>query len=347
MPWISSDEFYVTTWEINGYLPNSVPGNNENYPTVTWYSTNPSNTENGPPVLGWSAVVNTDADDRNMIAIAAGGTYQSLNQTQCRVVFTVQEFSVSVNMTEQTISVTPLKTSNITDPEPTGRLVNNAMWSLNLLSRMTDSLYVSTLGNTLQKNVNNTLNRPDLNLSTEEATLSAISDSFTAMLDDILVAYGSSQIALQNATTSIGVTSILPAVKVGNSYYIFATMGINIFLLLVVLIEAIRLRFWKKLPPFDYRSIKTMIVAASAGRGSIAREVGSRHNKAGTEYVGDSSDDMVDGVRVKFMLRSSVRGVNVAMNVVNQEMVIGDSNSYLELEQGLIMDRIMSARSYT
>ena len=71
--------------------------------------------------------------------------------------------------------------------------------------------------------------------------------------------------------------------------------------------------------------------------------MGSRHNKAGTEYVGDSSDDMVDGIRVKFMLRSSVRGVNIAMNVVNQEMVIGDSNSYLELEQGLITDRIMSA----
>ena len=108
---------------------------------------------------------------------------------------------------------------------------------------MTDSLYVSTLGNTLQKNVNNTLNRLDLNVSTEEATLSAISDSFTTMLDDILVAYGSSQIALQNATTSTGVISILPAVKVGNSYYIFATMGIKIFLLLAVLIEAIRLRF--------------------------------------------------------------------------------------------------------
>jgi hypothetical protein len=277
---ITSDEFYFTTWEIQGYLPNSVPGNPENYPSTTWYSTS-NGTAGGPPVLGWAAVVNPEADERNMIGIAAGGQYTSLNQTQCSVVFKPQGFDIFVNMTEQSISVTPSPNiTDIVDPEPTGSLMNNAMWSLNLLSRMSPSLYVSVLGNTLQNNVNNVLAAQDANMTEEEiedATLGAISDSFTTILDSILVSFGSAQLALAYSNTTTTVASTLPALQIGQDRYIFATAGINAILLLSIIIEAARTKLWHKLPLFNYTNIETMLVAASARGKSIALDVHDKH----------------------------------------------------------------------
>jgi hypothetical protein len=227
--WITTDEYYLTTWEIQGYLPNSVPGNNENYPSVTWYSTT-NGTQGGPSILGWSAVVNTEAANRNMIAIAAGGTYKNLNQTQCSVDFKPHLFNISVNTNEKTIIVSPdLNQTAISDIEPTGVLGDVVMWSLNLLSRMTPSLYDSLLGNTLQNNVLNLIARPGLNMTDEEGTLSAISDSFSAILDDILVAFGSAQLALANSSTPTPVIVTLQAVQIGQNIYSLPLQATTLF----------------------------------------------------------------------------------------------------------------------
>jgi hypothetical protein len=103
------------------------------------------------------------------------------------------------------------------------------------------------VGNTLQRNAQTLLARPDLNMTSEEATLHAISDSFTAMLDDILVAFGSAQLALSNASSSTPVAVSLPAVQIGQGLYIFATAGVNAALLLLVAVEAARTRLWRRL----------------------------------------------------------------------------------------------------
>jgi hypothetical protein len=311
----------VTVWEIRGALPNSVPGNFEFYPTITWFSSTPENVgADGPDVLGWAGVVNPEANERNMIAIAAGGeSYKSLNQTQCSVTFKPQNFEVSVNTTEQTIIVTPLSdNATVIDIEPTGTLMDNTMWSLNLLSRMTPSLYESVLGDTLEKNVANLQARPGLNMTPEEATLSAISDSFTAILEDILVAFGSAQLAMANSSIPTPVTGILPAVQIGQDLYIFATAGVNAFLVLLVVVEAARTKFWHKLPVFDYTNIKTMIVAASAGRGSIAREVALTHTAAKAEWDGGAKDKMVDEIRVQLVQWNPTGDVELVLQVAEQ-----------------------------
>jgi hypothetical protein len=151
-----------------------------------------------------------------------------------------------VNVTEQSIIVASCPNcTEIVDIEPLGRLMDDTIWSLNLLSRMTPSLYESVLGNTLARNVQTLLARPSLNMTmtTEEATLSAIADSFTAMIDDILVAFSSAQLALSNASSPTAVAASMPAVQIGQDIYIFATAGVNAALLLLVAIEAVRTRF--------------------------------------------------------------------------------------------------------
>jgi hypothetical protein len=297
----------LSAWYVIGNLSNSVPGNPEFYPTITWSSTS-KNTPGGPSVLGWSTVVNPDASNRNMIAIAAAGSYITLNQTQCTVEFVPRAFEVSANLTSQTIIVDPLlDVNNMTDIEPSGKLANNVMWSLNLLSRMTPSLYESTLGNTLQKNINTLLARPDLAMTNETATLLAISDSFTAMLDDILVAFGSSQLGIANSSTSTPVSVVLPAVQIGQDKYIFAAAGVNLCLLLLLLEEGVRTKFWHALPLFDYGNIKAVVLAASADRGGIARQVAQKYERAGTTWSGDSGDKNVDEVNVQ-LVEINVKG---------------------------------------
>ena len=152
-------------------------------------------------------------------------------------------------------------------------------------------------------------------MTTEEATLSAITDSFPAMIDDILVAFGSAQLALSNASSPTAAAASMPAVQIGQDIYIFATAGVNAALLLLVAIEAVRTRFWRELPLFDYTNIKTMIVASSAGRGGIAQEVGFRHGAVGTVWVGDSKDKMADGIEIQLVQGSVSEGVDVVLQI--------------------------------
>jgi hypothetical protein len=100
------DEMRLAVWEVAGYLPNSVPGNRERYPSITWGT---KGATEKPTLLAWSAVVNNHPElpeMRNMIAIAAWEAYVEFNQTQCSIFFEPTKFKVAVNTSEQVISVT-------------------------------------------------------------------------------------------------------------------------------------------------------------------------------------------------------------------------------------------------
>ena len=124
---VESNPSTVAIRELEGSLPNSVPGNAENYPSVTWYD-DTNLTAGDPSALVWAAVVNTEADNRNMIAIVAGAPYATLNQTQCTVTFNLQAFTVSVNVTEQSVIAAPCPNcTDIVDIEPLGRLMDDTI----------------------------------------------------------------------------------------------------------------------------------------------------------------------------------------------------------------------------
>ena len=144
-----------------------------------------------------------------MIAVAAGtNLYQELNQTQYEVFFRPTAFTIAVNRLQQSIVV------EAQDIEPTGHLRANVMHSINLLSRMSPSLYVSVLGETLSRNVERMQKqRPHLNLT--ETVTSAVAESFTAIIDDILVAYSASQISNAQDVTFSAVRGVVEAVQIG------------------------------------------------------------------------------------------------------------------------------------
>jgi hypothetical protein len=125
----------------------------------------------------------------------------------------------------------------------------------------------------------------------EEAVISAVADSFAAIIDDILVAYGASQIVISGDTTSIPVVGFTDAVRIGESVYIYAVCAFNAIVILTMVFEAIRTRTWRGLLKLDYASIKSAIVSSSAGGDEIARLFSKVHRDTNAhEWLGDSGD---------------------------------------------------------
>lgn len=176
----------LSIYYAEGYLPNSMMGVPEIYPVISWH-------ENYENISAWATVAN---GNRNMIATAAGAhMYQALNQTQCEVFFNPTVFDIAVSRTNHSITVLPQRSLSARLIDPTGHLPTNVIHSINLLSRMSLSLYVSVLGETLSRNVER-MQKQQPHLAKSEAVTTAVAESFTVMIDDILLAYGASPLPI-------------------------------------------------------------------------------------------------------------------------------------------------------
>ena len=244
-------------------LPNEPPGVYEYFPIVSWH-------DDYSEMLAWAA---RSINGRNCIAIASGRqNYTNLNQTQCDVTFSPTKFNVSVDLTVKTIQVVALPDISATDINPTGNLTANVIHSLNLLSRMSGTLYQPILGEALSLNIVNIaglLSYQDTSSTT--ITNLGVAASFTAMIDDILVAFGASQIINAGDTVPSSATGTVIAVRVGESPYTAIVFCLNAVILVAVLFEAVRTRFWIQLTKFDPLDIKSLLVSASAGGGKLAK----------------------------------------------------------------------------
>ena len=284
---------------VDGYLPNSIIGTPELYPSISWH-------EGYENITAWAAVVN---NDRNMIAVAAGNRlYRELDQIQCEVFFRPMVFEVTVDRLQRSIAVEAQPSVEAEDIDPSGHLRANVMHSINLLSRMSPSLYVSVLGETLSRNVERMQRqRPELNVT--EAITSAVADSFTAIIDDIMVAYGASQIVNAQDTTSTAAHGQMEAIQLGHPFYRRSVLMLNFLLILIVLYETARTRCWKYLTKFNILDIKSAIVAASAGGSGIVKAVRARHRSQGTQWAGDPRDVIVRETIVDLGSRSTLSHV--------------------------------------
>ena len=299
----------LSTYFAEGYLPESIMGVPELYPVISWHP----KYEN---IAAWAASVN---HGRNIIAVAAGTKlYQELNQTQCEVFFTPMAFNVSVNRKKHSISVEAQSSAEPQDIDSTGHLQANVMHSINLLARMSPSLYVSVLGETLSRNVER-MRKQKPYLNQTEAVLSAAEESFTAIIDDVLVAYGVSQITNAHDTTFSAARGVIQAVQIGQPLYRHLVFALNSLIMFVVVFEAAHTRCWKRLTKFDYLDIKGVIIASSAGGNGIAKAVLNEHHENGMEWMADPRDPVAGAMRVEWDPRSKLDGTETAAIVKCQE----------------------------
>ncbi len=298
---------------VDGYLPNSIIGTPELYPSISWH-------ERYENITAWSALAN---NNRNMIAVAAGNRlYRELDQIQCEVFFSPTVFDVTVNRMQRSITVEALPSVKAEDIDPNGHLRANVMHSINLLSRMSPSLYVSVLGEALSRNVERMQKqRPDLNET--EAVTSAVAESFTAIIDDVLVAYGASQIVNAQDTTSTAAHGLMEAIQLGHPFYRRSVLMLNFLIILIVLFETARTRCWKYLTKFNILDIKSAIVAASAGGSGIVKAVWARHRSQGTQWAGDPTDVVVRETMVDLGSHSTLSHVEIpAILIASDEALI-------------------------
>jgi hypothetical protein len=269
------DTSHVYLYAAKGYLPNSISpegyGQEEAYPVI-------SGASDYWPLLAWASRA---LNGRNMIAIATGRyNYTEMNQTQCEVQFNPTLFNVSVNVTARSIVVTEVQ---LEENEIPALVITNVMNSMNLLPRMSSSLYSSVLGEVLTRNI--------LNMRNRVANL------------------GIAMFVIGNDTISTPLSITVEAARIGEPGYIYATLGLNLLTLFLVLLEAARTRFWSRLRKFNHLDLKSAIVASSAGGPVLAGKVDQMHRLQGSCWSGDPADPILSNLRITLEKSEVVSGM--------------------------------------
>ena len=206
-----------------------------------------------------------------------------------------------------------------------GYLMTNVMASLGLLAQTAASPSFETLGRSLtgnwqtfnqsigfQANLNGsnatheTYNTSAVYVGSDTSVFSAVQDSFNAMLDDIIGGFAAAQIYWEadinsrtvDDTTTLPLDSQYSAIRLGQDGYIFATLAINLVILVLAIEEAIRTRNWEGLPLLDYLSLTSMVVASSAGGTGVAEACTKKH-KQGEIWKDKSGSKEAGKVRVR------------------------------------------------
>jgi hypothetical protein len=153
------------------------------------------------------------------------------------------------------------------------------MRQLELIPNDQTRIYTSLVGGSLNASVSNhqtaiSHGAHHGSIRDDNITLAGVTNSITAMLDDMLVAYSSAQLKIaKNADTAPTIVT-LNAIRFGNILYVYGVFAINSIDLLLVLMEALRIGAWKGLVTFDYTDPMCLIVGGSADGRDIAQRVG-------------------------------------------------------------------------
>ena len=145
------------------------------------------------------------------------------------------------------------------------------------------SLYTSLVGNSFNASIQN--HRTTRRAATgndppeQEATLGGLSNSVTAVMDDILNGYASAQMMVARSTQITEVVVSVNAVRFGQKIYIVAVAAINFVIIIGVTVEAFRTRAWDALEEFDYMDPGDLVVGVA--RACEADDVKGLQSKTG------------------------------------------------------------------
>lgn len=240
------------TWDAYGNLPNS----GDVGPELSTYVGHSVDT-----VVAIGVGRNPD-DPRRMLAMAAGASYRHLNATQCGMHFRPARFNVSVNLAGRNITVQPAAYDDVPEIPVQRNLTQTLMRQYELISNSQTSLYISLVGNVLNKSISDYLTTHGAKgPSLEEATLRGLENSFRAMADDMLVGYASAQLMIQGDRLPANATTTFAALRVGDDKYIYIIFAVDVVILLLVAIECLRTRGWRGMTSLDYLDPAALLLA--------------------------------------------------------------------------------------
>jgi hypothetical protein len=210
-------------------------------------------------------------DPRRIVAIASGNSYQNLNSTQCTLDYVPTKFRVTVGLQERNITVTPVVELPSVVYQPfsaEANLTSVVTRQLEIISNAQTNLYVSLVGNSLNASIADYItaheSASDQPISLLDATLPGLSNALVAMIDDMLVAYGSAQLMIAKQYTPVPAVFKSTAMRIGQNSYIYATLAVNCVILILLISEGIRTRGWTQVVVLEYSDPAALIVATSA-----------------------------------------------------------------------------------
>ena len=286
--YVPSDFLYEKfVWRAYGYLPNS----NDKGPEDSIY------VGHGKSAIVAIGVGRDSLSPRRILAITAGKSYKHLDKVQCTAEFRPTSFNVSVSIANRNITVAPL--AHVEAFQDGGNLTHIVMRQLELISNDQTNLYVSLVGDSLNSSISNYVIAHNATPAIElkEATLPALENAFEAMVDDMLVAYSSAQLMIENDSSPVTVHLLTYALRPGEVIYIRAIFAVNLLIVMVLLIESGRTRLWRHVPMMDYLDPGALI--------SASQRSADRHERRGHVYEkavggGSSRVRLYDGSRLTF-----------------------------------------------
>jgi hypothetical protein len=215
-------------------------------------------------------VTKNQDDPRRMVAIAAGKSYQNLNSTQCTLEFTPTKFNITIGLQGRNITVTPIAELPTVPYEAfsaEANLTSVVTRQLEIISNAQTNLYVSLVGNSLNASISDYIASQESTsaepISLRDATLPGLSNALAAMVDDMLVAYGSAQLMIAKQHTPVPALFKSTAMRIGQDSYIYAIQAVNLMILILFMFEGVRTRGWNRVAVLDYSDPAALIIAAS------------------------------------------------------------------------------------
>ncbi|CAF9918499.1 hypothetical protein IMSHALPRED_004322 [Imshaugia aleurites] len=276
----------LTDNDIYAYIPGDTPN-------IYW----PRGTLSTGPIRG--SAVSAFQNNGTVVFVAAvqnstnyaygfvnGASYSDFTNIQCTATFAPTVFNVSVDVAHSNITVTPAPGIPAQDIEPTGQIKNNSFGQAQYLSSAVTTIYASFIGQSFLSNVENVQARSNHTSITLSDVQTGVSEALESLIDNALSIYGAAQVVLAADTANATASVQLMAVKLGEPAYVYVSFAINLLVVLIVLVEAIRTRFWVGLPLFNPLDIKSAILAASAGGTALADAAGGRTDGAADRGAG-------------------------------------------------------------
>ena len=121
---------------------------------------------------------------------------------------------------------------------------------------------------------------------TPSVITTGVSEALESLIDNSLAIYGAVQVVLAADIANVPARALLMAVKIGEPAYVYASFAINLLVVLVVIAEAIRTRFWNGLPLFNSLDVKSAILGASAGGTALSDAADARTDGAADRGAG-------------------------------------------------------------
>jgi hypothetical protein len=214
-------------------------------------------------------------DPRRIVAIASGKSYQNLNSTRCTLDYVPTKFKVTAGLQERNITVTPvaeLPSIPYQAFSAEANLTAVVTRQLEIISNAQTNLYISLVGSSLNASISDCItahnSASDLPVSLRDTTLPGLSNALAAMIDDMLVAYGSAQLMIAKQYTPVPAMFKSTAMRIGQNSYIYATLAINCVVLILWISESVRTRGWTQVVVLEYSDPAALIVATSAATDS-------------------------------------------------------------------------------